>query len=72
MSLYLNDSLNGTLTSDTGTGQFFGGGNNGVIGSLWGFEFFSGYIGVFMIYYEAHTLAQVQQTYNMYRSRYGV
>ena len=72
MSLYLNDSLNGTLTPDTGAGQYFGGGNNGVIGSLWGFEFFSGYMGVFMIYHEAHNLTQVQQTYNMYRSRYGV
>jgi len=29
-------------------------------------------MGVFMIYHEAHTLAQVQQTFNMYRSRYGV
>jgi hypothetical protein len=72
MSLYLNDSLNGTLTPDTGAGQFFGGGNQGVLGSLWGWKFFNGYMGVFMIYHEAHTLAQVQQTFNMYRSRYGV
>jgi hypothetical protein len=72
MSLYLNDALNGTLTPDTGAGQFFGGGNQGVLGSLWGWKFFNGYMGVFMIYHEAHTLAQVQQTFNMYRSRYGV
>lgn len=72
MSLYLNDSLNGTLTPDTGAGQFFGGGNQGVLGSLWGWKFFNGYMGIFMIYHEAHTLAQVQQTFNMYRSRYGV
>ena len=72
MSLYLNDSLNGTLTPDTGSGQFFGGGNNGVIGSLWGWKFFNGYIGVFMIYLESLSLAQVQQTFNMYRSRYEV
>lgn len=72
MSLYLNDALNGTLTPDTGAGQFFGGGNNGVIGSLWGWKFFNGYIGVFMIYHEAHSLSQVQQTYTTYRKRYGV
>jgi hypothetical protein len=72
MSLYLNDTLNGTLVPDTGAGQFFGGGNNGVVGSLWGWKFFNGYLGVFMIYSEAHTLAKVQQTFNMYRSRYGV
>ena len=74
MSLYLNGNLNGTLTPDTGTGQFFGGGNNGVIGSLWGFQYFSGNIGVFMIYNEAHTLAQVQQTYSTFsnRARLGI
>lgn len=72
MSLYLNGSLNSTLTPDTGSGQFFGGGNNGVLGSLWGWKFFNGYIGVFMIYHEAHNLSQVQRTFNMYRSRYGV
>lgn len=72
MSLYLNGELNDTLTPDTGTGQFFGGGNNGVIGSLWGWNFFNGYIGVFMIYHEAHSLAQVQQTFNIYRSRYNI
>lgn len=72
MSLYLNDSLNGTLTPDTGASQYFGGGNNGVLGSLWGWKFFNGYLGVFMIYHEAHSLSQVQQTFTMYRSRYGV
>ena len=72
MSLYLNDALNGTLTADTANGQYFGGGNNGVLGSLWGWKFFNGYIGVFMIYNVAHTLAQVQQTFNIYRSRYDI
>ena len=72
MSLYLNDTLNGTLTPDTSTGQYFGGGNQGVLGSLWGWRFFNGYIGVFMIYFEAHDLTKVQQTFNTYRSRYGV
>lgn len=72
MSLYLNDSLNGTLTPDTGAGQYFGGGNNGVLGSLWGFNFFNGYLGVFMIYNVAHGLSDVQRTFNIFRSRYGV
>jgi hypothetical protein len=70
MSLYLNDSLNGTLTATSP--RVFGGGNNGVLGSLWGWQFFNGYMGVFMIYFEAHSLSQVQQTYNIFRDRYGV
>jgi len=72
MSLYLNDSLNGTLTPDTGTGQYFGGGNNGVLGSLWGWRFFNGYLGVFMIYNVAHSLTDVQKTFNIFRDRYEV
>jgi len=72
MSLYLNDSLNATLTPDTGAGQYFGGGNQGVLGSLWGWRFFNGYLGVFMIYNVAHSASQVQQTFTMYRSRYEV
>lgn len=72
MSLYLNDTLNGTLTPNIAGNQYFAGGNQGVFGSLWGFQFFNGYLGYFSIYNVAHSLSDVQNQYNTFKGRYGL
>ncbi len=73
MSLYLNDTLNGTLSPDTANNQFFGGGNMGSFGMLWGFRNFSGKIAIVLVYNDvAHTLSQITQQYNTNRRRFGL
>lgn len=71
MSLYLNDTLNGTLTPDTANNQFFGGGNMGNFGMLWGWRNFSGRIGIIAVYNgSAHTQSQITQQFNVHKRRY--
>jgi hypothetical protein len=66
---YVNGVADWTFTVTGG----HGGANAGSIGSLWGYGYFGGYMGQVIEYNGVtHTAAQVLQTFNATRQRYGV
>ena len=66
---YLNGVADGTFTP---AGSGVGGGQMGVFGSLWGFNFFSGYIAHLSVHGVQLTATQILQNFNSTRQRYGV
>lgn len=66
---YVNGVVDSTFTITGGHGQSLA----GSIGILWGFNYFNGYIGQVIEYNgTTHTAAQVLQTFNATRQRYGI
>ena len=67
MNIYVNSNLDYTFAPRINWSAVY---NMGVLGSLWGNTYYSGYIGMVAIYHEAHSLSQVQQMFEIYRKRY--
>lgn len=66
---YINGIADSTFTVTGGHGSS----QAGSIGVLWGFNYFSGYIGQVIEYNgTTHTAAQVLRTFNATRQRYGI
>ena len=66
---YLNGTADGTFTP---AGNGVSGGAMGSIGSLWGFNYFNGYIAHVSVHRAQLTTTQILQNYNSTRQRFGV